>query len=98
MGMGADGYDAVVVGSGPNGLSAALTLAKTGRKVLVLESHPSIGGGTRTAELTEPGFRHDVCSVVHPTGYGLAGVQFDGSDPARPAVAGAGDRCVARVR
>lgn len=81
MGMGADGYDAVVVGSGPNGLSAAVTLAKSGRKVLVLESHPTIGGGTRTAELTEPGFHHDVCSVVHPTG--MASPAFNSMDLSR---------------
>jgi phytoene dehydrogenase-like protein len=59
-------HDAVVVGAGPNGLAAAITLARTGRKVLVLEAGDSPGGGCRTAELTLPGFRHDVCSAVHP--------------------------------
>lgn len=58
--------DAVVVGAGPNGLAAALTLAEAGRTVLVLEGHDTIGGGSRTAELTLPGFRHDVCSAFHP--------------------------------
>ncbi len=60
--------DAVVVGSGPNGLSAAVELARNGASVVVLEAAPSIGGGTRTAELTLPGFRHDVCSAAHPLG------------------------------
>jgi phytoene dehydrogenase-like protein len=60
--------DAVVVGSGPNGLSAAVTLAQGGASVLVVEGHDQIGGGTRTAELTLPGFRHDVCSACHPMG------------------------------
>ena len=59
-------YDAVVVGSGPNGLAAAITVAQTGRSVLVLEGQETIGGGTRSAELTLPGFVHDVCSAVHP--------------------------------
>jgi phytoene dehydrogenase-like protein len=59
-------HDAIVVGSGPNGLAAALTLAREGRSVLVLEGHPTVGGGCRTAELTLPGFTHDVCSAVHP--------------------------------
>jgi phytoene dehydrogenase-like protein len=59
-------YDAVVVGSGPNGLAAAITLAEQGCSVLVLEAHAQTGGGTRTAELTLPGFLHDVCSAVHP--------------------------------
>ncbi|MEM0895767.1 MAG: NAD(P)/FAD-dependent oxidoreductase [Verrucomicrobiota bacterium] len=59
-------YDAVVVGSGPNGLSAAVTLAREGASVLVLEGHEKPGGGTRTTELTLPGFKHDVCSAVHP--------------------------------
>jgi phytoene dehydrogenase-like protein len=61
-------YDAVIVGSGPNGLSAAIVLASAGLSTLVIEAHRSPGGGTRTAELTLPGFRHDVCSTVHPLG------------------------------
>lgn len=58
--------DAVVVGSGPNGLSAAVALARKGLSVRVYEAKPTAGGGTRTEELTIPGFRHDVCSSVHP--------------------------------
>src|SRR3546814_8766925 len=58
--------DVVVVGSGPNGLAAALTCARAGRSGLVLEAADEIGGGTRTAELTLPGFRHDICSAIHP--------------------------------
>ncbi len=61
-------YDAVVVGSGPNGLAAAVTVAQSGRSVLVVEGRDTIGGGTRTEELTLPGFFHDVCSAVHPMG------------------------------
>ncbi len=59
-------YDAVVVGSGPNGLAAAITIAREGHSVLVLEAKETIGGGTRTEELTLPGLRHDVCSAIHP--------------------------------
>jgi phytoene dehydrogenase-like protein len=61
-------YDAIVVGAGPNGLAAAITLARAGRGVLVLEARPEVGGGSRSAELTLPGFLHDVCSAVHPLG------------------------------
>jgi phytoene dehydrogenase-like protein len=61
-------YDAVIVGSGPNGLAAGITLARGGKSVLVLEAKPTIGGGTRTAQLTIPGFMHDVCSALHPLG------------------------------
>jgi phytoene dehydrogenase-like protein len=60
--------DAIVVGSGPNGLAAAIDLARAGFSVRVLEARESIGGGTRTAELTLPGFLHDVCSGCHPMG------------------------------
>ena len=63
-------YDAVVVGAGPNGLAAAVTMAAAGRSVLVLEAAPTAGGGARTAELTLPGFHHDVCSAIHPLGVG----------------------------
>jgi phytoene dehydrogenase-like protein len=59
-------YDAVVVGSGPNGLVAAITLARAGRSVLVVEAAPALGGALQTAELTLPGFQHDVFSAVHP--------------------------------
>ncbi|HYO48042.1 MAG TPA: NAD(P)/FAD-dependent oxidoreductase [Gemmatimonadota bacterium] len=62
--------DAVVVGAGPNGLAAAVTLALEGCRVVVLEAGPTIGGGARTEELTLPGFHHDVCSAVHPLGIG----------------------------
>jgi phytoene dehydrogenase-like protein len=58
--------DAVVVGSGPNGLAAAIELARAGLGVRVLEAEPTIGGGCRSAELTLPGFTHDVCSAIHP--------------------------------
>ena len=61
-----DRPDAVVVGAGPNGLSAAIELARAGRSVTVLEAEGTIGGGCRTAELTLPGYRHDICAAVHP--------------------------------
>lgn len=68
MGWRKDSYDAVVIGSGPNGLSAAIALAQSSASVLIIEAASEIGGGTRTAELTLPGFHHDVCSAVHTTG------------------------------
>jgi phytoene dehydrogenase-like protein len=61
-------FDAVVVGAGPNGLSAAVEIARAGLSVCVLEANETIGGGARTLELTEPGFAHDICSAIHPMG------------------------------
>lgn len=59
-------FDAIVVGAGPNGLAAAIRLQKEGLSVLLIEGKATIGGGMRTAELTLPGFHHDVCSAIHP--------------------------------
>jgi phytoene dehydrogenase-like protein len=64
--MAAAELDAVVVGSGPNGLAAAITLAQAGRSVRVIEGAASIGGGTRSEQLTLPGYLHDICSAIHP--------------------------------
>ena len=61
-------FDTTVVGAGPNGLAAAVEMARAGRRVLLIEGADEIGGGTRTEELTLPGFLHDVCSTIHPTG------------------------------
>ncbi|HYY12903.1 MAG TPA: FAD-dependent oxidoreductase, partial [Chthoniobacterales bacterium] len=63
-------WNTVVIGSGPNGLAAAITLAQAGCSVLVREANATIGGGARSAELTLPGFSHDVCSAVHPLAAG----------------------------
>lgn len=59
-------HDAIVVGAGPNGLAAAIALARAGVATKLIEAHATVGGGTRTAEITLPGFRHDICSAVHP--------------------------------
>ena len=63
-------YDAVVVGSGPNGLAAAVALAKAGHSVKVVEGQSTLGGGARTLPLTLPGFQHDLCSAIHPMALG----------------------------
>ncbi len=63
-------YDALVVGAGPNGLSAGIAIAQTGRTVLVVEGRDTVGGGARSTALTLPGFLHDVCSAVHPLAVG----------------------------
>lgn len=63
-------YDAVVIGSGPNGLAAAIVLARRGLATLLVEAAPTPGGGCRSAALTLPGFTHDVCAAVHPLGIG----------------------------
>lgn len=63
-------YDAVVIGAGPNGLAAAIALAREGYSTLTVEAGETVGGGCRTASLTLPRFRHDVCSTAHPLGRG----------------------------
>ena len=63
-------YDAIVVGSGPNGLAAAIAIQQEGLSVLLLEGKATVGGGLRSAELTLPGFTHDVCSAIHPLAVG----------------------------
>src|SRR5436190_23523577 len=63
-------YEAVVIGSGPNGLAAAIELARNGRSVLVVEGNDTIGGSCRSAELTLPGFVHDICSTVQALALG----------------------------
>lgn len=63
-----DRYDAVVIGSGPNGLAAAIRLAQAGKSVVVVEANEIPGGGARSMELTLPGFTHDLCSAIHPMG------------------------------
>jgi phytoene dehydrogenase-like protein len=80
----ADGFDAVVVGSGPNGLVGAVRLAEAGLRVLIVEAADTLGGGLRTEELTLPGFRHDVCATALPLT--LASAAFRAIDPARDGV------------
>ncbi|HEY4287560.1 MAG TPA: NAD(P)/FAD-dependent oxidoreductase [Puia sp.] len=87
-------YDAVVVGSGPNGLAAAITLQRAGLSVLLMEGSKAIGGGMRSAELTLPGFIHDICSAVHPLAAGspffdTLPLQAHGLEYLYPAVAAA---------
>lgn len=78
------GVDAVVVGSGPNGLVGAVRLAEAGRRVLLVEAQDAVGGGLRTEELTLPGFRHDLCATVLPLT--LASAAFRALDPTRDGV------------
>lgn len=84
--------DVVVVGGGPNGLAAAITCLEAGRSVLVLEATETLGGGCRTAELTLPGFQHDVCSAIHPLAavspfFADAGLERHGLELLHPEVA-----------
>lgn len=77
---------AVVIGSGPNGLTGAIILARAGFEVVVHEAADQLGGGMRTAELTLPGFRHDLCSSIHPLGRGSPafrelGLELDWVEP-----------------
>ena len=69
-GMSKTEYDVIVVGSGPNGLAAAIAIQQEGLSVLLLEGKATIGGGLRSEELTLPGFTHDICSAIHPMAAG----------------------------
>ena len=82
-------FDATVVGAGPNGLAAAIELARNGHKTLLVVASDSVGGGTRTEELTLPGFHHDVCSAIHPAGvaspfFAEIGLEVDWVQPPIP--------------
>ena len=82
-------FDATVVGAGPNGLAAAIELARTGHKTLLVEAADKVGGGARTGELTLPGFHHDICSAIHPSGvaspfYEEIGLEIDWVQPPIP--------------
>ena len=95
-------FDATVVGAGPNGLAAAVELARSGLRVLVLEGSDTVGGGTRTEELTLPGFRHDVCSAIHPLGaaspfFNEIGLEVDWIQPPIPVTHPLGDGRVATL-
>jgi flavin-dependent dehydrogenase len=81
-------YDAIIVGAGPNGLAAAMTLARAGRAVLALEANDTVGGGARSLELTLPGYIHDLGSAVHlaAAGVGIALVPALAVDPGGPLV------------
>src|SRR6476646_7227598 len=81
MGMQKKDVDVVVIGSGPNGLAAAIRLQQQGLSVLIIEGKNTIGGGLRSAELTLPGFTHDICSAIHPMA--AASPFFAGVDLAR---------------
>jgi phytoene dehydrogenase-like protein len=90
--MSRDRYDAVVVGSGPNGLAAAITLAKAKHSVALFEAASTVGGGMRSAELTLPGFVHDVCSGTHPLAraspfFASLGLERHGLDWIEPPIA-----------
>lgn len=95
-------YDATVVGAGPNGLAAGVEFARNGRRVLLLEAADEIGGGTRTAELTLPGFHHDICSAIHPSAvaspfFNDIGLEVDWIQPPIPFTHPLGDGRVAAL-
>lgn len=87
-------YDAVVLGAGPNGLAAAITLQSRGLSVLLIEGKDTIGGGLRSAELTLPGYVHDICSAILPLGiaspfFGTLPLEAHGLEWVRPPIAAA---------
>ena len=92
----AEGWDAIVVGGGPNGLAAAIALARTGHSVQLVEGEATVGGGCRSGELTLPGFIHDLCSAVHPLG--RSSPSSRNSRSSVTACAGSSRRCSSRIR